>query len=109
MSLLLLLSVLLLVLLVVLLLLLFLLLLQQLSHLPFSMDPMQVAGWGTTVAGGGSSSSVLRKVDVRVWRNKKCKTSYGQNAPGGIQVKHTFYTTQFPIPHAQGTVFQFNY
>ncbi len=51
----------------------------------FAGDMVQVAGWGTTVAGGGSSSNVLRKVDVRVWTNSKCKQSYGKSAPGGIQ------------------------
>jgi secreted trypsin-like serine protease len=46
---------------------------------------LDVAGWGTTKAGGGSSSNVLRKVGVRVWRNSECKSSYGSSAPGGIQ------------------------
>ena len=42
-----------------------------------------VAGWGT-VRDGGQTSDYLRKVDVRVWTNKKCKDSYGTKAPGGI-------------------------
>jgi len=42
-----------------------------------------VAGWGT-LKEGGKQPSVLMKVDVKVWTNERCKTSYGSNAPGGI-------------------------
>jgi len=42
-----------------------------------------VAGWGT-LKEGGKQPSTLRKVDVKVWSNERCKTSYGSNAPGGI-------------------------
>ena len=42
-----------------------------------------VAGWGT-LREGGSQPSNLMKVDVKVWRNQDCKSSYGSSAPGGI-------------------------
>jgi len=42
-----------------------------------------VAGWGT-LKEGGKQPSKLMKVDVKVWTNDKCKSSYGSNAPGGI-------------------------
>jgi len=45
-----------------------------------------VAGWGT-LREGGSQPSNLMKVDVKVWRNQDCKSSYGSSAPGGI-TKH---------------------
>jgi secreted trypsin-like serine protease len=42
-----------------------------------------VAGWGT-LREGGSQPSSLMKVDVKVWTNERCKSSYGSSAPGGI-------------------------
>merc|ERR1719251_829946 len=42
-----------------------------------------VAGWGT-LSEGGSQPSNLMKVDVKVWTNARCKSSYGSSAPGGI-------------------------
>jgi len=42
-----------------------------------------VAGWGT-LKEGGKQPSVLMKVDVKVWTNDRCKSSYGSQAPGGI-------------------------
>jgi len=42
-----------------------------------------VAGWGT-LREGGSQPSNLMKVDVKVWTNERCKSSYGSSAPGGI-------------------------
>eukprot|EP00095_Tigriopus_kingsejongensis_P006640 maker-scaffold1475_size39547-snap-gene-0.9 protein:Tk06640 transcript:maker-scaffold1475_size39547-snap-gene-0.9-mRNA-1 annotation:"trypsin-1 precursor" len=44
---------------------------------------VQVAGWGS-IAEDGSQSAILRKVDVEVWSNDKCRRSYGNQAPGGI-------------------------
>ena len=44
---------------------------------------MTVAGWGT-LREGGSQPSSLMKVDVKVWTNERCKSSYGSSAPGGI-------------------------
>ena len=48
-------------------------------------EEVEVAGWGTTSSGASSSSDVLRKVDVRVWDNARCDSSYGSKAPGGIK------------------------
>ena len=42
-----------------------------------------VAGWGT-LKEGGSQPATLQKVDVHVWANSRCKSSYGSSAPGGI-------------------------
>ena len=46
---------------------------------------VEVSGWGVTSAGSGTSSDVLRKVKVKVWRNSECASSYGSDAPGGIK------------------------
>ena len=47
----------------------------------FTGTYVQVAGWGATSA-GSSTSSTLRKVDVRVWSNTKCadRQHYGQTS-----------------------------
>jgi len=42
-----------------------------------------VAGWGT-LSEAGSQPANLMKVDVKVWTNGRCKSSYGSSAPGGI-------------------------
>ena len=42
-----------------------------------------VSGWGT-LSEGGSQPNNLMKVDVKVWTNQRCKSSYGSSAPGGI-------------------------
>ena len=42
-----------------------------------------VAGWGT-LSEAGSQPAKLMKVDVNVWTNERCDTSYGSSAPGGI-------------------------
>ncbi len=49
----------------------------------FAGRTVRVAGWGT-LRDGGSTSPRLRHVDVRVWKNSECATSYGTRAPGGI-------------------------
>jgi len=46
-------------------------------------NTVTVAGWGT-LREGGSQPASLMKVDVKVWQNSDCKTSYGSSAPGGI-------------------------
>lgn len=46
-------------------------------------NTVTVAGWGT-LREGGSQPASLMKVDVKVWTNSECKTSYGSSAPGGI-------------------------
>jgi len=47
----------------------------------FTGTTVQVAGWGATSA-GSSTSSTLRKVDVRVWSNSQCADNqhYGQTS-----------------------------
>ena len=42
-----------------------------------------VAGWGTLTE-AGSQPANLMKVDVKVWTNERCDSSYGSSAPGGI-------------------------
>lgn len=42
-----------------------------------------VAGWGT-LSEAGSQPAKLMKVDVNVWTNSRCSSSYGSSAPGGI-------------------------
>ena len=42
-----------------------------------------VAGWGT-LSEAGSQPANLMKVDVKVWTNSRCDSSYGSSAPGGI-------------------------
>jgi len=42
-----------------------------------------VAGWGT-LREGGIQPGTLMKVNVNVWTNQQCRTSYGHHAPGGI-------------------------
>merc|ERR1711902_281204 len=44
-----------------------------------------VSGWGT-LSEGGSQPNNLMKVDVKVWTNQRCKSSYGSSAPGGSPV-----------------------
>ena len=46
-------------------------------------EHVTVAGWGT-LSEGGSQPAKLMRVDVTVWTNDKCKSSYGSSAPGGI-------------------------
>lgn len=46
-------------------------------------NTVTVAGWGT-LREGGSQPASLMKVDVKVWTNSECKSSYGSSAPGGI-------------------------
>jgi V8-like Glu-specific endopeptidase len=55
----------------------------EISAFDYTASTVSVAGWGTT-KDGGQTSSTLRKVDVRVWTNKECASSYGNKAPGGI-------------------------
>merc|ERR1711881_19756 len=49
----------------------------------FVGNTVTVAGWGT-LREGGSQPASLMKVDVKVWENSRCKSSYGSSAPGGI-------------------------
>jgi len=49
----------------------------------FVNNRVTVAGWGT-LSEGGNQPSNLMKVDVQVWTNEKCRSSYGSSAPGGI-------------------------
>jgi len=42
-----------------------------------------VAGWGT-LSEAGSQPANMMKVDVKVWTNDMCDSSYGSSAPGGI-------------------------
>merc|ERR1712066_622256 len=42
-----------------------------------------VAGWGTLSEAGSQPASMM-KVDVKVWTNDMCDSSYGSSAPGGI-------------------------
>jgi len=46
-------------------------------------EEVTVAGWGTLTEGGKQPASLM-KVDVKVWMNARCKSSYGSSAPGGI-------------------------
>ncbi|CAL8093644.1 unnamed protein product [Orchesella dallaii] len=43
-----------------------------------------VAGWGQLSDRGGTQSSILRTVGVRVWRHNDCVNTYKGRAPAGI-------------------------
>jgi len=49
----------------------------------YEYQRVTVSGWGT-LQDRGRQPDDLMKVDVEVWRNSDCKSSYGTNAPGGI-------------------------
>jgi len=49
----------------------------------FEGNKVIVAGWGALSA-GGSQPSEIRAVEVDVWSNSLCSSSYGNQAPGGI-------------------------
>lgn len=49
----------------------------------YTYQSVTVAGWGT-LTDRGRQPNELMKVDVEVWTNDKCSTSYAGNAPGGI-------------------------
>ncbi|XP_037068506.1 trypsin-1-like, partial [Pollicipes pollicipes] len=49
----------------------------------YAGEIVTVAGWGS-LREGGRQPSILQKVSLKVWRNDKCRATYGASAPGGI-------------------------
>lgn len=53
------------------------------NDVSFVGNTVTVAGWGA-LSSGGSQPAELQSVDVNVWENGQCSSSYGNQAPGGI-------------------------